>query len=530
MQCINCNSTNLKKLGVRFSGKTKSLGYVCKDCGESFTAPFHIENEVDNEVKSDNDDLHYIRSEEFIQNIISNKRIVFTTALNNTPINKQFFKSIQVYCAENNASLVVFPIRYKNPSLLSTVSDDSESNTWYAPEIEQYLVENNFDIIPRVKALGGLKTQATVENPLSGVDGLSKGNTIIFGHPQLALKTIPRNSDKYPAIATTTGAITEKNYSSTKAGYKAAFNHSMSAAIIEIDDDGDFFIRHLNFDGKGFYDLDYYYNSVSKTSTGKPIKALVTGDEHAVFADPEVRAATYDNVFSITACLNPTYIVRHDVMDFFSGSHHHKHNIFLKFAKHHSDGVWSVQNELNRTIEYINKTTPKNSTNIIIASNHNEHLLRWLNECDPKEDPENALLYHKLMYKMLEQTVIVDTDVRHPEPFELYASEFMTSNTKFLSRNEAFTIGEVEVANHGDKGVNGSRGTSKQFSNIPIKNITGHTHSPVIDKSNYTVGTSSKFKLAYVSGLSSWDHAHVIIQPNGKRQMIFIRNGKWRSL
>ena len=62
-----------------------------------------------------------------------------------------------------------------------------------------------------------------------------------------------------------------------------------------------------------------------------------------------------------------------------------------------------------------------------------------------------------------------------------------------------------------------------------MKNVTGHVHSPCIDKGNYTVGTSSRFDLSYVSGLSAWDHTHCLIQPNGKRQMIFIRNGKYRA-
>lgn len=526
MICINCNSENLKKLGMRFTaGRTKNLGYSCNDCGTEFLVPYTSEEESPDEV---NDDLHYIRDDEYISKLTSAKTIVFTTAINNTKVNKKFFDSIQQYCSYNSAELVVFPLKYRNPSLLTLLSDDDKS-IWYDESIEPYLVENNFEILPNLKALGGLKTQATVENPLSGVDGLSKGYSIIFGHPQVSLKTLPRNEEKYPAIATTTGAITEKNYSSTKVGYKAGFNHSMSALVLEIDDDGDFFIRHLNFDGKGFYDLDYYYDSKSAKKSTTPLEAIITGDEHAAFFDPEVLKVTYTAPDSMVKAFKPKYIVRHDLLDFFSASHHHKYNFFLKFAKHHTYGNWSVENELNLTIKHVNDTTPATSTNIIIASNHNEHLIRWLNESNPKEDPENALLYHYLMYRMLEQTTMGETNVHHPEPFELYAADKMKCKVKFLSRNEAMKICDVEISNHGDRGASGSKGSSKQFSNIPVKNITGHTHSPVIDKGNYTVGTSSRFNLSYVSGLSSWHHAHCFIYPNGKRQLIFIRNGKYRS-
>ena len=527
MRCIACNSENLKKLGMRFSGKERGLGYVCNDCDESFVVPITATVEESQEdMENNNDDLHYVRDEQFINNITSSKKIVFTTAVNNTKINETFFKSLKSYCNLNDAQLVIFPLKYKNPSLINS----NDSSTWYDSTIEPYLVENNFEILPTLKALGGLKTQATVENPLSGVDGLSKGYSIIFGHPQVSLKTLPRNSEKYPAIATTTGAVTEKNYSSTKAGYKAAFNHSMSAVVVEIDDDGDFFIRHLNFDGKGFYDFETYYRPNVAEMLNEPLEAIITGDEHAVFADPEVMNATYFNNDSLVKKFKPKYIVRHDLLDFFSASHHHKHNFFLKYAKHHSNGAWSVRKELDKTINHVNITTPDFCTNIFIASNHNEHIVRWLNEADPKQDPENALLYHYLMYKILDQTTMDDTNVRYPEPFELYASPLMKCKTKFLSRSESFKIKGVDISNHGDVGISGSKGSSKQFSNIPVKNITGHTHTPMIDKGNYTVGTSSKFNLSYVSGLSSWDHAHCLIYPNGKRQMIFIRNGKYRAV
>jgi hypothetical protein len=523
MQCINCNSHNLKKLGMRFNGVNKGLGYTCNDCNETFVIP--KDDTQESETYSTNDDVHFLRDDEYIAKIQSSKRIVFTTALNNSDIDEVFFNSLLQYVKMNKAELVIFPVKYKNPSM---INPEEVFSCEYDSRIVPYLVENNFDLGDNVRVLGGLKIQATTENPLSGVDGLSKGCSVILGHPQVSLKTLPRNSEKYPAIVTTTGAITKEHYSTTKAGYKATFNHSMSACVIEFDKDKDFFIRHLNFDGEGFQDLEFYYSPSGRYKNSE-IEAIVTGDEHAIFHDPDVKSATYTNKNSIVKTLNPSYIVRHDVLDFFSASHHGRNNVFLKYAKHHSTRMGSVAQELNNTIDFINETTPENTTNIIIAANHNEHLMRWLNECDPKNDPENSLLYHYLMYNMLKNTKIENSSFHCPEPFELYSKEYLGDNSIFLSRNESFNILGVEVSNHGDRGINGSRGSSKQFSNIPVKTITGHTHSPMIDKGNYTVGTSSLMKLSYNYGLSSWDHAHCIIYKNGKRQLLFIRNGKWRS-
>jgi hypothetical protein len=523
MHCIHCDSDNLKKLGMRFMGKEKGLGYTCLDCDKTFVVPTTTNDAGEEEEDfAINDDLHYVRDDDFIDDLLKSQIFVFTCAVNNTEVNEKFFGSLQSYCASRDAKLVIFPIRYRNPSMIHT-SDEVD----YPASIVPYLVENNLELLPNVRALGGLKTQATTENPLTGVDGMSKGASLIIGHPQVALKTLPRNADKYPAIITTTGAITEKHYSTTKMGYKAAFNHSMSAAVVEIDHQGDFFIRHLNFDGEGFYDVNGYYTSDNVEYGLKKTLGLVTGDEHAIFSDETVISATYFAQDSIVATLKPEKIVRHDILDSYAISHHHKKSFFTMYEKHHSpEKRGSMRKEMLETIGFIDASTPNNTVNIVVAANHNDHLYRWLDSVNPDVDYENALLFHELRYKMLlarEDSGVI------PEPFELFANDKLKSNTIFLGRDESYKIGEIEISNHGDVGVHGSRGSSRQFSNLPVKTITGHSHSPVIDKGNYTVGTTSLLRLEYNKGLSAWHHAHVVVYPNGKRQMIFIVNGKWRK-
>ena len=524
MHCIECNSDNLKKLGMRFMGKEKGLGYTCLDCDKTFVVPTTT-NDVGEEEEDFvlNDDLLYVRDEEFINDLLKSKVFVFTCAVNNTEVNEKFLRSLQGYCESRDARLVIFPIRYRNPSMIHT-SDEVD----YPVSIVPYLVENNIELLPNVRALGGLKTQATTENPLTGVDGMSKGASLIIGHPQVALKTLPRNADKYPAIVTTTGAITEKHYSTTKMGYKAAFNHSMSAAVVEIDHEGDFFIRHLNFDGEGFYDVNgYYTNGGVKLGINNTL-GLVTGDEHAIFSDEDVITATYFAQDSIVATLKPMQLVRHDILDSYAISHHHKKSFFTMYEKHHSpDKRGSMRKEMLETIGFIDASTPKDTVNIVVAANHNDHLYRWLDSVNPDVDYENALLFHELRYKML---LAREDSGEIPEPFELFAADKLKSNTHFLGRDGSYKIGDIEISNHGDVGVHGSRGSSKQFSNLPVKTITGHSHSPVIDKGNYTVGTTSLLRLEYNKGLSAWHHAHVVVYPNGKRQMIFIVNGKWRKV
>jgi len=373
-----------------------------------------------------------------------------------------------------------------------------------------------------VKILGSLKISSTIENPLAGLDPISKGSSLIVGHPQIQLRTLPRIRETYPAIVTTTGSVSTKDYTPSKAGTKADFNHSLSAVVIEFDD-GFVHIRHLNYDVTTgtVCDLDKVYTA--RGSTKIAIEALVTGDEHVLHRDEEVMNATYRNPNSLVHLLKPKNIVRHDVFDSYSISHHHEKNVFLKFKKF-TEGTCRVEDELEDTIQFINETTPSYATTWIVQSNHNEHLTRWLTECDPKFEPWNAKVYHKLMYEML----VAVEEGQMKDAFQLYSREKLNSNIKFADRDSDLYIKEILLSSHGDAGTNGSRGSRKQFSMVPTKSIIGHSHSPGIEKGCYQVGTSSKLKMEYNIGASSWHHTHCIIHSNGKRQLIFITHGKFR--
>ena len=80
---------------------------------------------------------------------------------------------------------------------------------------------------------------------------------------------------------------------------------------------------------------------------------------------------------------------------------------------------------------------------------------------------------------------------------------------------------------HGDQGINGARGSAVSFTQIGTKSIIGHSHSPCINKGVYQVGTSSRLKLEYTHGASSWLNTHCIIYANGKRTLINVIDGEW---
>ena len=338
------------------------------------------------------------------------------------------------------------------------------------------------------------------------------------------MRSLPVQVNEHPVIMTTTGTISEPNYIRSKSGEKAIFNHSNSAIYIEFKDDV-FHLRVLNCDEQNsFYDITGHYTP-SSIEPISYVPAIVIGDEHVIVNDNDVAKATFFDTNSIVNTLNPKVLIRHDVLDCFTISHHHKKDNFIQYSKFVT-GNNKIEDELIQTVSYLNDTTPSNSECVIVSSNHHDHLKRWLTEADPKVEPWNAKIFHELTYMMLHD-IEQSEELHVPNPFELYCKK-MGVDFKFIGRNESFKIMDIEVSNHGDKGANGSKGSLNQFAKFAEKMIIGHSHTPGINKGAYSVGTCTPKTLEYVSGPSSWINTHCIIYPNGKRQLINIINGKWR--
>lgn len=489
MHCENCRSTSVVNQGVRFYGNKKKTGYKCSSCGHKWAV----------------DETPSVKIK---------KNVVVTSAVDGSPINTKFLETLKTYCKHNNAELVILPVLNKVKFFENRFPD----------EIKPYLVSSSTVLDDaNVELMGHIKLGTTLDNPLHAMKPFSKGRSVVFGHPQVQLQTLPRKTEKYPSIMATTGTVSLERYGDSKTANKAKFNHSFSALFIDKSSGN---MRHLHYDGVGFYDLSEYY-SENKLVENQRAAAIVTGDEHVNFYDESILEATYGKT-GMVQTLKPEFIVRHDVLDCYSISHHHAKNVFTRYGKHLS-GNNNIEDELKATVKFIEDTTPDFAKSLIVASNHNSHLLRYLNEADPKNDMVNAKIYHQLMYMMLDSVKTNGKVISYPDPFTLWAKQQnVPKNVTFLSENDNFTIAGIDITLHGDRGANGSRPAASSFSDLPQKTVVGHSHSPSINKSCYTVGTSSLLKMDYNRGLSSWHQSHVIIHPNGKRQLIFIIDGRWR--
>lgn len=455
------------------------------------------------------------------------KVFLVTAAQNATPVHDRWWGILQQIAEHRKAELLVVPLRYKNPT--SKWSGSQQNAEWWAPEVRDYLWNVRHKLNKHVEVLGDFKIQPTASSPLTGSEALSGVESAIIGHTKLQMRCIPTPSSRMAKIMTTTGACTEANYTDSRAGRVGEFHHSLSAVIVEVDGNR-FHLRHIHYDAKSCTatDLGVCYTTNGYGRATRPL-ALVMGDTHVDAIDPQVREATF-GAGGIVATLKPERLIWHDLLDGYSCNPHHYGNPFIAVAKRRTN-TDRVRDELNRAIKFVADHTPKGCESLIVSSNHDDFLNRWLRNTDWRDDPTNAEFYLETALAVVRGSKKDGSGTQSPDVMALYLERFekLKPPMRVLRRDESVVLGGVEVGMHGDRGPNGSRGSIRNLRRIGTKSIIGHTHAPGIDEGCYQVGTSTRLNLEYTSGPSSWLNTHCVLHADGKRQLVNIIDGRWKA-
>ncbi|MGH8910022.1 MAG: hypothetical protein ACRD0K_26890 [Egibacteraceae bacterium] len=456
------------------------------------------------------------------------RRYVITSAQNATPVNKPFFAALRRYCEANDAQLIVIPYLYKNPT--SRWSSRAAANAWWAQELHPYLLDYRVELNDNLLLLGDIKTQPTASRPLEGFETISGARSAIIGHPKLELIAVPTPQSKLPKVLTTTGAVTEKNYIPSKAGKKGEFHHTFGAAVVEIVGKL-FYLRQLNAlkDGS-FCDWDYEYFP-DRPREKAHVQAVVCGDEHREFKDDAVVSAVY-GPGGIVEQLKPDWLVRHDIHDFYAGSHWHKGDPFIRYAKHKA-GVDDVKAELQKTFDHLGRTTPQGTHSLVVFSNHHDHLTRWARDTDNARDWRNCVFWAQCYEYACRTSHMTPSGVSIPDLFAYWGRQMLrpdhAKQVTFLEPGESRLISGILVGYHGNEGANGARGSITTFAKIGAKTFVGHSHIPGIRDGAYQVGTFGRLDVTFIRGQpSSWLNTGGLIYRNGKRSLFNIINGKAR--
>lgn len=456
--------------------------------------------------------------------------ILVTAAQNATPSHPGFVKSLETHANfVSAADILCIPYRYKNPT--SRWESSQHNAEEWSPELNKYLCNQRKQLNANLLLMGNVKVQATSGNPLGGKNALSHAQSAIFGHPKLQLTTVPTPQGRYPKIMTTTGACTVENYTDTAQGAIGEFHHTLGATLVEIKGKR-FHLRQINADKKTgeYIDLREHYTPEGVTKRAPRAAGLILGDWHKDFTLPAVEHATF-GPGGMVELLQPKVIAWHDLADFYSVNPHHRGNFLITNSKI-ENGRMDARAELERACQYVVDHTPSDSISIIVPSNHNDFLSRWIIDTDPRTTMgPNLKLWCESVLAMRERTRLTKRGTEYPDAFVYWAKRFFEKqkNIIVLERGDSYMIKDIEAGLHFDKGPNGARGSRKNLCRMGVKTIGGHGHGPGIEEGATQVGTGTG-ELEYgIGSPSGWLNTHGEINAFGKRCLhtIIGESGEW---
>lgn len=457
------------------------------------------------EVKIDESDMYKVASERKVNKA---KYRIITSAQNATPVHKKFLKSLLNYAEFLKAEVDIIPIRYKNPT---STFKEAEHDYW-EKDVEEYLVASRNYIHNNLLLLADIKIQPTAVMPLTGLEGLSGIESCIIAHPRQHFKALPTLDGQPAKFLATTGCVTQKNYTDSKAGKKGEFHHTFGFIIIEEMDDETFVLRQVSAtdDGK-FCDLDYKVTPQGVTKNKDIVDIVTLGDIH--LGDECPVSMGWSN--EMLKRFNPNHVIFHDIMDGSSVSHWERKNPFTALNRER-DGSNNLQNEISKVVTFLGGYLKWNP--IIVKSNHDIFVDRWLEDIDWRKE---ANKYAYLKYGKLKADGDLPNGILPYEIKEAYGDKAVC-----LTENDSFRVNKTEFGVHGHIGASGSRGSATQYRKMNTKLVTAHTHSPLKLDNLITVGTNTKLRIGYNKGMSSWYNANAITHYNGKSQLILINGTK----
>jgi len=428
-------------------------------------------------------------------------------------VNEEFYASLERLCKERDGELVIIPMAGR------TIHDDV-----FDDEVRRYLLRRDKNLNEKIKASNNSIRPQQID-PVTGLGRFTQSDvTTIFASSKQRLKVVANSNESLPKVLMTTGALTHPNYKDDRIGKIALKDHVYGAVIVEIEGPRTYHQRQITANKNGeFVDLGTKYTPNGTEPCG--LEALVLGDWHVRDTNPAVREATFEMI----RYLKPKEIIVHDWHNGHSTNPHEEEK-FITRAMYYAQGRASLEQELlddSAELFAIRKVAGDETKIVIVRSNHDEFIDRYLQKGRYLKEPHNWRIGHELALACYDPT---NPKLRIKNPLQEGLARYggIPANVIFLERNQDYKVLGWQLGAHGDRGSNGARASVKGFEDSYGKSISGHSHTPEILRNTYRVGTSTHLSLSYNDGASSWMNTHGLLWGNGKVQLVNIIDGKWR--
>ena len=435
------------------------------------------------------------------------KRYVITSAQMGAGYNKNLLKNIDKYCSDNGAELIILPMKGKS------VHDE----TLHPDLVVRNVVDKDCYLNKNIKIKNHYITPQQI-NPLTGIERFAQGDkSFIFAATKQVLKYIANSYDNIPKAVLTSGALTHPNYRNNRIGRIAKEDHEYGFVVVEKENNTHFHLRQVKALKNGnFSDILGYYKD-GKAYKPKA-KALVIGDLHPYDTCVKHEKNTLEQVKYFGGKID---LYLHDTFNGRSISHHYNNRNIRQQEVFLEQGL-NLEAELGETLKVINKYANSTKGKVyIVASNHDEHLYRYLDEGRFIGDKGNSYL-GALLYASA-------VDGNNPLEFGLKYVGVLAKNVEFIKRESGHKVLGYELGNHGDLGANGGRSSLRSIEIANAKSVTAHGHSAFKIRDTYRVGTSTKLRLDYNLGYSNWTQTNAVLYDDGSVQLLNTINNRWKS-
>jgi len=405
-----------------------------------------------------------------------------------------------------------------------------ESRLWYAPEVEQYIVDESVALAPGLVWCGEQNILPTTRHPLTAFEDYNGRKSNIVPHAKIAMESVASLADEATKFNYSTGTVTQRNYIQKRAGILAEQKHNYGALLVEVDSDGNWWVRQLHIDDDdavmdvgpdGYHGV---YIQAGQVRTEPVTEGIYWGDVHVSELEVWVRELGWGKggMLDTIGC---THQFMGDIFSMSTRSPHEAKN-FRRMYELHINGEETVEHEIQITADFMNEATRDWCETVVVAANHDRHLDRWLNETDFRIDPVNAKFFVELQWQMMDAIERGDKDFNILE--WALKSRGANKDLRFLGVDESYRVAGIENALHGDLGANGSRGSTRGLTKLGMALNKAHDHAAAIRDNVYSAAACA-LDFAYTKGPNSRSISHIVTYRNERRAIVTMWMNKWRA-